>query len=45
MVGLAIPKKDGEWTRVGYDALLKDPRAIRFEVLLGRAEDKGCTTS
>jgi hypothetical protein len=33
MVGLAIPKKNGEWTRVGYDALLKDPRAIRFEDL------------
>jgi hypothetical protein len=40
MVGLAIPKKNGEWTRVGYDALLKDPRAIRLEALLGRAEDR-----
>jgi hypothetical protein len=45
MIGLAIPRKDGDWTRVGYDTLLKDPRAIQLEVLLGRAEDKGCTTS
>jgi len=39
MVGLAIPGKDGEWTRVGYDALLKDPRAIHLEDLLGRKRD------
>jgi hypothetical protein len=39
MVGLAIPGKNGEWTRVGYDALLKDPRAIHLEDLLGRTGD------
>jgi hypothetical protein len=33
MIGLAIPGKDGEWTRVGYEKLLEDPRAIRFEDL------------
>jgi hypothetical protein len=33
MVGLAILRKNGEWTRVGYEKLLKDPRAIRFEDL------------
>jgi hypothetical protein len=43
MVGLAIPGKNGEWTRVGYDVLLKDPRAIQFEDLFGRT--RGCTPS
>jgi hypothetical protein len=38
MIGLAIPR-NGEWARVGYDILLKDPRAIRLEDLLGRTRD------
>jgi hypothetical protein len=38
MVGLAVPGKGGEWKRVDYDTLLKDPRAIRLEDLLGRTK-------
>jgi hypothetical protein len=38
-VGLAIPRGNGEWARVDYDVLLKDPRAIRFEDLVGRTRD------